>query len=75
MVTSTHEASHRIFQERPDILAPVFRILGVPLAEKAAVEVLTPDATEIRPLERRVDSVLRESASGTPRPESPGRNS
>jgi hypothetical protein len=59
MVTSTHEAAHRIFQERPDILAPVFRILGVPLAEKASVDVLTPDATEIRPLERRVDSVLR----------------
>ncbi|MFD8380957.1 hypothetical protein ACFV2X_20810 [Streptomyces sp. NPDC059679] len=59
MVTSLHEASHRIFQERPDILAPVFRVLGVPLAEKASVEVLTPDTTEIRPLERRVDSVLR----------------
>ncbi|WP_329316570.1 hypothetical protein [Streptomyces sp. NBC_01262] len=59
MVSSPHEASHRIFQERPNLLAPVFRILGVPLPEKASVEVLTPDATEIRPLERRVDSVLR----------------
>lgn len=59
MATSLHEASHRIFQERPDILAPVFRVLGVPLAEKASVEVLTPDTTEIRPLERRVDSVPR----------------
>ncbi|MEU1781530.1 hypothetical protein ABZ545_18840 [Streptomyces abikoensis] len=37
----------------------MFRILGVPLPEKAAVEVLTADVTEIRPLERRVDSVLR----------------
>ncbi|MFJ6799122.1 hypothetical protein [Streptomyces sp. NPDC091268] len=59
MVTSPHEASHRIFQDRPELLAPVFRILGVPLPAKAAVEVLTADVTEIRPLERRVDSVLR----------------
>ncbi|WP_432049062.1 hypothetical protein [Streptomyces asiaticus] len=59
MVSSRHEAAHRIFQERPELLAPVFRILDVPLPKEAAVEVLTPDATEIRPLERRVDSVLR----------------
>lgn len=59
MVTSRHEAAHRIFQDRPQLLAPVFRLLGVPLPAKAAVEVLTADTTEIRPLERRVDSVLR----------------
>ncbi|MBO3674148.1 hypothetical protein [Streptomyces sp. NEAU-YJ-81] len=59
MVSSRHEAAHRIFQERPELLAPVFRILDLSPPEKAAVEVLTPDATEIRPLERRVDSVLR----------------
>ncbi|WP_423595779.1 hypothetical protein [Streptomyces sp. G5(2025)] len=29
MVTSRHEASHRIFQERPEILGPVFGLLGV----------------------------------------------
>lgn len=59
MVNSNHETAHRIFQERPDLLAPVFRILDVPLPQKAAVEVLTPDTTEIRPVERRVDTVLR----------------
>ncbi|MFI2072656.1 hypothetical protein [Streptomyces triculaminicus] len=59
MVTSHHEAAHRIFQDRPELLAPVFRILDVPLPEKASVEVLSADVTEIRPLERRVDSVLR----------------
>ncbi|MFC5723995.1 hypothetical protein ACFP1Z_27895 [Streptomyces gamaensis] len=59
MVTAHHEAAHRIFQERPELLAPVFRILDVPLPEKMEVDVLTPDATEIRPLERRVDTVLR----------------
>ncbi|MEU3354814.1 hypothetical protein [Streptomyces sp. NPDC037389] len=37
----------------------MFRILGVPLPAKSSVEVLTADVTEIRPLERRVDSVLR----------------
>ncbi len=59
MVTSRHEASHRIFQERPEILGPVFGLLGVPPPAKAIVEVLTPDTTEIRPIERRIDSVLR----------------
>ncbi|MFC7219247.1 hypothetical protein ACFQLX_13875 [Streptomyces polyrhachis] len=67
MVTSRHEASHRIFQDRPELLSPVFRILGVPLPDKATVEVLSADATEIRPLERRVDSVLRIApSSGEP---------
>ncbi|MEV3870913.1 hypothetical protein [Streptomyces sp. NPDC049906] len=66
MVTSSHEAAHRIFQERPELLVPVFRVLGVPLSSKVAVEALTGDATEIRPVERRVDSVLRvESSDGT----------
>ncbi|MFK4065842.1 hypothetical protein [Streptomyces sp. NPDC029674] len=59
MVTSAHEASHRIFQDRPEILVPVFGALNLPFPEKAAVDVLTPDATELLPLERRVDSVLR----------------
>ncbi|MFE6100950.1 hypothetical protein ACFVQ4_13395 [Streptomyces laurentii] len=59
MVTSTHETAHRIFQDRPELLPPVFDILGVPLPAKAEIDVLTPDTTEIRPLERRVDTVLR----------------
>ncbi|MFE0425652.1 hypothetical protein [Streptomyces sp. NPDC058953] len=65
MVTSSHEAAHRIFQDRPELLTPVFRVLGVPLPAKTSVEVLTGDVTEIRPLERRVDSLLRvESSDG-----------
>ncbi|AKJ11971.1 hypothetical protein ABB07_18605 [Streptomyces incarnatus] len=59
MVTSTHEASHRIFQDRPEILTPVFDLLGVPMSAKASVAVLSADVTEIQPLERRVDTVLR----------------
>ncbi|MFH0517339.1 hypothetical protein ACHBTE_09185 [Streptomyces sp. M41] len=59
MVTSTHEASHRIFQDHPEALAPVFETLGVPLPAKSDIREITPDATEIRPLERRVDTVLK----------------
>ncbi|MGX9923145.1 hypothetical protein ACWIG4_25185 [Streptomyces sp. NPDC002248] len=58
MVTCHHEASHRIFQDRPELLGPVFRMLGVPLPPKLAVDVLNSDVTEMRPVERRIDSVL-----------------
>jgi hypothetical protein len=63
MVTSTHEGMHRIFQERPEILAPVFQVLEVPLSAKATVDAVTTDVTETRPLERRVDTVLRVAQS------------
>ncbi|MEU5197801.1 hypothetical protein AB0G86_27795 [Streptomyces scabiei] len=59
MVTSAHEGLHRIFQERPEILAPVFQVLGLPFPGKATVDALTTDVTETKPLERRVDTVLR----------------
>ncbi|MGW0825112.1 hypothetical protein [Streptomyces sp. NPDC002845] len=58
MVTSTHEASHRLFVEHPEALAPVYETLGVPRPTKSDVREVTPDTTEIRPLERRVDTVL-----------------
>jgi hypothetical protein len=59
MVTSTHETSHRIFQDHPEVLAPIFEALGMRPPAKASIELLTPDATELKPLERRVDTVLR----------------
>ncbi|WP_308295591.1 hypothetical protein [Streptomyces sp. STCH 565 A] len=59
MVTSTHETSHRIFQDHPEVLAPIFEALGLPPPAKADIVPLTPDATEFKPLERRVDTVLR----------------
>jgi hypothetical protein len=59
MVTSTHETSHRIFQDHPEVLAPIFEALGMPPPAKADIELLTPDATELKPLERRVDTVLK----------------
>ncbi|MFI8307613.1 hypothetical protein ACIF80_30195 [Streptomyces sp. NPDC085927] len=58
MVTATHEASHRLFQEHPEAFAPVFEALGLPPPSKPDFHELSPDATEIRPLERRVDTVL-----------------
>lgn len=67
MVTSTHETSHRIFQDHPEVLAPIFEALGLPPPAKADIVPLTPDATELKPLERRVDTVLRvEPSEGEP---------
>lgn len=59
MVTSAHEGMHRIFQERPEILTPVFGVLGIALPEKAAVYAITSDVTEIRPIARHIDTALR----------------
>ncbi|MGP3734712.1 hypothetical protein ACTWJ9_16080 [Streptomyces sp. GDS52] len=58
MVTATHEASHRLFQDHPEALAPVFEALGLPLPEKTDFHGLSTDVTEIRPMERRADTVL-----------------
>ncbi|WP_262059348.1 hypothetical protein [Streptomyces sp. STR69] len=59
MVTSTHEATHRLFQEHPEALTLVFESLGIPPPTKSDFGSITPDATEIRPVERRVDTVLK----------------
>ncbi|WP_431996265.1 hypothetical protein [Streptomyces fungicidicus] len=58
MVTATHEASHRLFQEHPEALTPVFEALGLPPPVKTDFHELSPDVTEIRPVERRADTVL-----------------
>ncbi|WOX11078.1 hypothetical protein [Streptomyces sp. N50] len=59
MVTSTHEATHRLFQEHPEALTLVFESLGIPPPTKSDFGSISPDATEIRPMERRVDTVLK----------------
>ncbi|WP_335984138.1 hypothetical protein [Streptomyces sp. CA2R106] len=65
MVTSSHEAMHRIFQEDAGIFARTFDRLGLPLAEPVAVSLLSPDATELMPVERRIDTLLQiDSADG-----------
>ncbi|PXX69046.1 hypothetical protein DFR70_102732 [Nocardia tenerifensis] len=59
MVSSQHEAMHRIFQHDPGMFARAFRALHVPLDDPLEVALLPNDLTEIRPLERRVDTLLR----------------
>lgn len=67
MVGSTHEAMHRLFQHDPGVFARAFRALELPFDDPAEVAVLTNDLTEIRPLERRVDTLLQiTTVSGDP---------
>ncbi|MEU4836987.1 hypothetical protein [Nocardia testacea] len=59
MVGSAHEAMHRLFQHDPGVFARAFRALELPFGDPSEVAVLTNDLTEIHPLERRVDTLLR----------------
>ncbi|MET7786485.1 hypothetical protein ABZS93_07615 [Streptomyces sp900116325] len=59
MVSSPHEAMHRIFQEYPGLFSRVSDVLGVAFAPPSSATVMPTDLTENRPLERRVDTLLR----------------
>ncbi|WP_316773540.1 RpnC/YadD family protein [Streptomyces sasae] len=59
MVSSPHEAMHRIFQQDPGLFARAARSIGVPFADPVASTLLPTDLTENHPLERRVDSLMR----------------
>ncbi|KUN94525.1 hypothetical protein [Streptomyces caeruleatus] len=59
MVNSPHEAMHRIFQEYPGLFTGVSRALGLSFSLPTSVTVLPTDLTEARPIERRVDTLLR----------------
>ncbi|MFH9075178.1 hypothetical protein [Streptomyces alboflavus] len=59
MVSSSHEAMHRIFQKEPGVFGRAFRALDLPFPEPIAVSLLPNDLTETAPLERRVDTLLR----------------
>lgn len=59
MVNSSHEAMHRIFQEYPGLFSGVSKALGLPVIQPTSVTVLPTDLTEIQPVERRVDTLLR----------------
>ncbi|TPQ21718.1 hypothetical protein FGD71_013675 [Streptomyces sporangiiformans] len=50
---------HRIFQDYPDLFSRVSEALGVDFARPTSVTILPTDLTETRPLERRVDTLLR----------------
>ncbi|WP_330354852.1 hypothetical protein [Streptomyces chartreusis] len=59
MVSSQHDAVHRIFRQEPDLLARLVPETGVKFPEYSSIEPLDTDLTELRPLERRVDSFFR----------------
>ncbi|WP_406381888.1 hypothetical protein [Streptomyces sp. NBC_01618] len=59
MVSSPHEAMHRIFQEYPGLFSRVSEVLGVDIPPPTSATALPTDLTETRPLERRVDTLLR----------------
>ncbi len=67
MVGSSHEALHRIFQKEPELLTKVLqRVLNVPFPKPREIAALNVDLTEIEPVERRVDTLLRaETDEGT----------
>ncbi|AOT60486.1 MULTISPECIES: hypothetical protein [Streptomyces] len=58
MVSSPHEAMHRIFQEYPELFSRVSEVLGIDLPRPHSVRILPTDLTESRPVERRVDTLL-----------------
>ncbi|MFI1356799.1 hypothetical protein ACH4TV_24940 [Streptomyces sp. NPDC020898] len=60
MVGSSHEALHRIFQKDPALLTRALQgVLHVPFPEPRDFAVLNADLTEVEPIERRVDTLLR----------------
>ncbi|SMF16142.1 hypothetical protein [Streptomyces sp. Amel2xC10] len=59
MVSSSHEALHRIFQKDPGLFARAARNLGVAFPPPVSATELSTDLTETQPLERRVDTLLR----------------
>ncbi|BBC33827.1 hypothetical protein SGFS_051210 [Streptomyces graminofaciens] len=67
MVSSPHEALHRIFQKDPALLTRTLqRVLHVPFPEPYEFAAMNVDLTEIEPVERRVDTLLRaETDEGT----------
>lgn len=50
MVSSSHEALHWVFQKDPALLTRAFQNV---------LAVLSTDVTEIEPVERRVDTLMR----------------
>lgn len=60
MVSSSHEALHRVFQKDPALLTRALQsVLRVPFPEPRDFAVLNADLTESEPVERRVDTLMR----------------
>ncbi|NEE03242.1 hypothetical protein [Phytoactinopolyspora halotolerans] len=59
MITTAHEALHRIFQDDNLLFSRALRnALGVDFPTPRAVSVFTPDLTDIKPVARHADTVL-----------------
>ncbi|MEU6230513.1 hypothetical protein [Streptomyces sp. NPDC047042] len=65
MVSSPHEAMHQIFREDPELFARALPRAGIPFPEPRSIQFLDTALTEIKPLERRVDTLLRISTADT----------
>ena len=67
MPTAPHDALHHVFRDDPDLVnRTLYELCGIDL-RVAKVTEINIDATELRPLERRADTVLRiESADRGP---------
>ncbi|MBF6176254.1 hypothetical protein [Nocardia blacklockiae] len=59
MVSSRHEAMHRILRDDPGAFARAFRALGLPFPDPVSVDLMPLDRNDFEPLERRSDSLLR----------------
>jgi len=59
MVNSPHETHHRAFQRVPELFTSAFRLLDLPVPGEAVVTAIDSDVTEVRPVERHVDTLLR----------------
>lgn len=58
MVSQAHEVPNRILQEEPASVARMLKHIGIPVAPVKQATLLSPDATEARALERRIDAVF-----------------
>ncbi|MFE5548411.1 hypothetical protein ACFQ71_31935 [Streptomyces sp. NPDC056534] len=59
MVNPPHEALHRIFQHDPMLFSRLSRQLGIRLPTPVEAVLLPTDLTETRPVERRLDTLLK----------------
>jgi hypothetical protein len=50
---------HRIFRDHPEVIDQTFRVLDFKFPETKATSLMDTDVTEIRPIERRVDTVMK----------------
>ncbi|MBM9504643.1 hypothetical protein [Actinacidiphila acididurans] len=66
MVSSLHEVMHRFFQEDTGLFARAFTRIGLPFEEPVAGQPFPNDVSEVKPLERRIDTLVHlDLADGT----------